>query len=106
MGSHFSRDLKSEEDIDLSDEEDDSRALGNDESLERASVTDRSIRSATDRNITKVSSTRKLNDQGGEGFLPASPLKEIDQLQRYSRNETFAAGSRAYLLNSSQLAGS
>ena len=62
MGQHgYSRDLQSEEDVDVSDDDDDSRALGNDNSLDRAS-TDRSIRSTADRNITKVSSTRKLND--------------------------------------------
>ena len=51
-----------------------------DDSLERATGTDRSLRSISsiaDRNITKVSSTRKLNDQGGEGFLlPSSALKD------------------------------
>ena len=93
--------MRSEEDVDLSDDEDgrDSGALGNDDSLDR-SVTDRSVRSmAVDRIITKVSSTRKINDQGGEGF---SPLKE-NSLKKYSRNETFAAGSRAYLHSSGNL---
>ena len=70
--------MKSEEDVD--DQEDEgSYALGADDSLERA-VNDRSIRSLADQNsITKVSSTRKLNDQGGEGFLhPSESLKDMD----------------------------
>ena len=61
--------IKSEEDIEMSDDEDDNGNRGNlddtNDSLERATGTDKSVRSIAsiaDRNITKVSSTRKLND--------------------------------------------
>ena len=113
--------MKSEEDIEVSDDERDAAVAHNygadiddtDDSLGRATGTDRSLRSIADladRSITKVSSTRKLNDQGGEGFLqPMTPLKDVDSSMKgsgihnnkagfpYSRNETFAAGSRAFL---------
>ena len=112
--------IKSEEDIDGSDDDEREAVARNygvdiddtDDSLGRATGTDRSLRSIADladRNITKVSSTRKLNDQGGQGFLqPMTPLKDVDSTMKgsgthnkagflYSRNETFAAGSRAFL---------
>ena len=62
--------MKSEEDIELSDDDDLARgtAVNIDEtndSLGRATGTERSMRSIAslaDRNITKVSSMRKLND--------------------------------------------
>ena len=61
--------IKSEEDIEMSDDEDDHGNRGNlddtNDELERATATDRSLRSIAsiaDRSITKVSSTRKLND--------------------------------------------
>ena len=83
--------IKSEEDIEVSDDEMDAAIAHHnygadiddtDDSIGRATGTDRSLRSnanLADRNITKVSSTRKLNDQGGEGFLqPSTPLKDVD----------------------------
>ena len=54
--------VRSEEDIDASDDEDAATyALGNDDSLERATQ-QRSMPNIHDRSITKASSTRKLND--------------------------------------------
>ena len=84
----YTRELFSEEDINDGD---------SDDSIGRA-VVDQSINSIQDRNVTKVSSTRKLHDQGGEGFLmPSVPLKDAESFRRernhYSRNETFAANS-------------
>lgn len=68
---------KSDEDVDLSDDER-TDALAHDDSLDRATATDQSIRNIAERNITKVSSTRQLHDQGGEGF---SPMKDVESLQ-------------------------
>ena len=99
----FTRNFKSEEDIDDEDDfnDGDSHGLGAEDSLDRA--ISGSVRSLTQQTVTKVSSTRKLNDQGGEGFLhPSESLRDMDlgsqRNRKQSRNETFAAGSRAYLL--------